>query len=73
MGKEWHPSSLTEPTGPRARTTKRNVLRIVKAAEFTYIYLLLYESSVHYGYGKTEPDVRCTRYYFLGGEILDGY
>ena len=38
MGKEWHPSSLTEPTGPRVRTTKRTVLRIVKAAEFTYIY-----------------------------------
>ena len=38
MGKEWHPSSLTEPTGPRARTTKRNVLRIVKAAESTYFY-----------------------------------
>ena len=38
MGKEWHPSSLTEPTGPRARTTKRTVFRIVKAAESTYFY-----------------------------------
>ena len=38
MGKEWHPSSLTEPTGPLARTTKRTVLRIAKTAESTYFY-----------------------------------
>ena len=38
MGKEWHPSSLTEPTGPCARTTKHTMLRIVKAAESTYFY-----------------------------------
>ena len=41
MGKEWHPSSLTEQTGPHARTTKRTVLRIVKAAESTYFYCFM--------------------------------
>ena len=45
------------------------MLRIVKAA----VFLLLYESSGRYDQeGETEPDVRCTRYYILGGEISVG-
>ena len=35
---KWARSGTQAPTGPRARTTKRTVLRIVKAAEFTYFY-----------------------------------
>ena len=73
MGKEWHPSSLTEPTGPRARTTKRTVLRIVKAAESTYFYGFTNLLSAMVKKGKqNHADVRRTRYYILGGEILVG-